>query len=141
MAKVFARGIRDRDPMEGRRRVGAAIPSAGVKDTCVAGAGAATDARGAVPGACAVAKGAASACDGVRGWMARKAAHVESPLAVLQRGDPLVPARAPGVAAEARADGVVLARTERAQVVNQRVYFPLEDCDLRLLRDSPKRWR
>jgi len=96
--------------------------------------------RGAVPGPNDAA-GAAGACDGVREWKARKATHVESPLAALLRGEAPAAARAPGVRAEARADGVVLARTERAQVVNQRVYFPLEDCDLRLLRDSPKRWR
>ena len=80
--------------------------------------------------------------EGVREWKARKAEHEESPLAVLLRGGVLVEAaRAPGVRAEARIDGVILARTERAQVVNQRVYFPLEDCSLNLLRDSKKRWR
>ena len=79
--------------------------------------------------------------DGVREWKARKALRAESPLAVLLRGEVLVAARAAGVKAEARIDGAVVALTERAQVVNQRVYFPLEDCALHLLRDSPKRWR
>ena len=80
--------------------------------------------------------------ESVREWKARKAEHEESPLAVLLRGGVLVEsARAPGVRAEARIDGVILARTERAQVVNQRVYFPLEDCSLNLLCDSTKRWR
>ena len=95
--------------------------------------------------------GAESACattaagqchDAVREWKARKAAQAESPLAVLSRGSVLVQApRRPGKRAEARVGGMVLATTERAQVVNQRIYFPLEDCQATLLRDSPKRWR
>jgi len=87
-------------------------------------------------------KEAESESESVREWKARKAEHEESPLAVLLRGGVLVEAaRAPGVRAEARIDGVILARSERAQVVNQRVYFPLEDCSLDMLRDSTKRWR
>jgi len=77
----------------------------------------------------------------VREWKARKAEHVESPLAVLLRGETLVATREPGVRAEARAGGAVLARSECAQVVNQRIYFPIEDCTLHYLRDSAKRWR
>ena len=74
-------------------------------------------------------------------WEARKAEHAESPLAYLHRGEALVETRPPGVRAEARVGQRVVARTERAQIVNRRVYFPLEDCVLALLRDSPKRWR
>lgn len=77
----------------------------------------------------------------VREWMARKVAHAESPLALLSRGEALVQQRCPGKRAEARVNGTVLVRSERAQVVNQRIYFPLEDCVAAMLRDSPKRWR
>ena len=76
----------------------------------------------------------------VRRWQERKASHTESPLAIMRSGAP-APIRAAGVPAEARVAGRLLARTDRAQVVNQRVYFPLEDCDARMLVDSPKRWR
>ena len=79
--------------------------------------------------------------DAVREWKARKAAHAESPLAVLSRGGALVQERRSGKRAEARVNGLLLASTERAQVANQRIYFPLEDCQAALLRDSPKRWR
>ena len=79
--------------------------------------------------------------ENVARWEARKAEHAESPLAYLHRGEALVETRPPGVRAEARVGQRVVARTERAQIVNRRVYFPLEDCVLALLRDSPKRWR
>jgi hypothetical protein len=74
-------------------------------------------------------------------WKTRKATHVESPLVALRRGEALMETRPLGVRAEARVDRRVIARTERAQIVNRRVYFPLEDCTLELLRDSPKHWR
>jgi len=77
----------------------------------------------------------------VREWMGRKAEHAESPLARLSRGEALVQQRCPGKRAEARVNGAVLVRTERAQVVNQRIYFPIEDFVAAMLRDSPKRWR
>jgi len=78
---------------------------------------------------------------GVREWKVRKAMHVESPLVALQRGDKPVERAWAGVRAEARMDGALVAKSERAQVVNKRVYFPVEDCSLHLLRDSSKRWR
>lgn len=84
---------------------------------------------------------AGGAGQGVHEWKTRKATHVESPLAVLLRGDKLFADRREGLRAEAVADGEVVAKTERAQLVNQRVYFPLEDCSLNLFRDSAKRWR
>ena len=84
---------------------------------------------------------ATSKSDNVREWKARKAEHVESPLAVLLRGEKLVDTREPGVRAEARTGGALLARSECAQIVNQRIYFPIEDCSMNHLRDSTKRWR
>ena len=81
----------------------------------------------------------AAARGNVREWMERKARHVESPLLAVQGGAKA--SRVAGVRAEAHIGGAILAQSDCAQIVNQRLYFPIEDCCTRLLRDSPKRWR
>lgn len=84
--------------------------------------------------------------DRVREWVRRKNEHVESPLAAAQRGGSSEPAASKPTDSESRrilamVNGIKVAETYRPQLVNDRVYFPVEDCVLEFFQDSPKRWR
>ena len=81
-------------------------------------------------------------------WKQRKAERNESPLAAAQsnRGEsyPGMATRlkdGSGKSVMAVVNGVKVAETAIPQQVNNRVYFPIEECAVEFFQDSPKRWR
>jgi uncharacterized protein (DUF427 family) len=87
---------------------------------------------------------------GVTEWRRRKAERAPDPLlgdtpARTRSGADTVADKvaeeAGGFAAEARANGVVVARSAHARTANARVYFPVEDCVRAHFEASSKRWR
>ncbi len=81
----------------------------------------------------------------VEEWIQRKANHAPDPLLEnLQESG----SKALGNSLESSSDvfvasfnGREIAKTRRAQIVNQRVYFPFEDVSKKHLSSSSKRWR
>mmetsp|Transcript_33870 Transcript_33870/g.40962 ORF Transcript_33870/g.40962 Transcript_33870/m.40962 type:complete len:109 (-) Transcript_33870:189-515(-) len=98
-------------------------------------------------------------------WKTRKAAHAQDPLEALSQRQqnthkpgseqlgtsgggeeegPTYEVRAGeegGPTYEVRALGTLIGRSTRVQHVNNRYYFPLEDCKLKYFQSSNKRWR
>ena len=77
----------------------------------------------------------------VQAWKARKAQRAMHPLDRAGAATETVARRATGCHATASVGGTVVARSANAQLANRRVYFPLEDCNLRHFERSAKRWR
>lgn len=71
-------------------------------------------------------------------WIARKASHAADPFSA----EELPPPAAAGVgAAVAIAGNRVVADSRRIQRANNRIYFPIQDCDRSAFTPSDKRWR
>ena len=77
--------------------------------------------------------------DRVGEWVARKATHAADPFAA----EALPPPAAEGVggAIATTSTGHVVAKSSRIQRANNRIYFPVQDCDAAAFTLSEKRWR
>eukprot|EP00959_Pyramimonas_sp_CCMP1952_P319925 6694426-Pyramimonas_sp.AAC.2 len=96
-----------------------------------------------------------SACDSSRvaEWKRRKASSASDPVTQLRNtasgtGDRVQPVLCTALVGapsaplvEARANGTVVASSHRTQIVNQRYYFPVDDCRIAHFASSAKRWR
>ena len=79
------------------------------------------------------------ASDRVCEWVARKSSHAADPFSDVQS---LPPPTADGMgAASAVVANRVVANSTRIQRANNRVYFPVADCDVAAFTLSDKRWR
>jgi hypothetical protein len=72
-------------------------------------------------------------------WVARKNDHANDPFANL--GELPSPAAQGIGAATASAAGTIVAKSDRIQKANNRVYIPVQDCNASLFILSEKRWR
>jgi hypothetical protein len=70
-------------------------------------------------------------------WMARKAAHADDPFS----NDVPWPTAAGLGAAVAVIGNHMVANSSRIQKANNRIYFPVQDCDKSAFTLSEKRWR
>ena len=73
-------------------------------------------------------------------WVARKALHASDPFASADLSPPAAAGIGAAVAVMATGN-TIIANSSRIQKANNRIYFPIQDCDSSAFTLSDKRWR
>ena len=81
--------------------------------------------------------------DAVGEWIQRKNTKAPDPMNKKEAGDTKVEQtpETNGVWVVARADDVIVARSQHCQLANKRFYFPVQDCMRKHFELSNKEWR